>query len=152
MKCPQCHGRTLRVEVVLSGFVACTFSEDGQCESIEPMSLDSELDNESECTCVTCGWKGLSVEIEGTTPGTVVRKAVSQPDPSSSVGTATQIDLETIQKKLESKQCTSSWKRHINSLITEVEQLRAMLELVSRAEAHEARSRRRQAPSDTTLM
>lgn len=57
MQCPRCGSRSLRIEVVFRGKVACIFQA-SELDLTEPVFLSSEWNDDSECECSDCNWLG----------------------------------------------------------------------------------------------
>ncbi|MAG94050.1 MAG: hypothetical protein CMJ48_09900 [Planctomycetaceae bacterium] len=58
MNCPNCGGRSFRIEVRFRGLVACEFQRGDQFEIVEPANLTSEWEDDSSCSCMDCVWDG----------------------------------------------------------------------------------------------
>lgn len=60
MKCPVCGSSYLRISVTFTGTVDCDFGREGGFRLVDPVMLDSSLDESSECCCLQCHWEGTA--------------------------------------------------------------------------------------------
>jgi len=83
MKCPQCGSRELKIDVTFTGWVSCTFDEDGDFEVDDSESHDSEWDSKSGVHCYNCQHDCTVKEAEAAVPkkkarGTAKRSLTGQ--------------------------------------------------------------------------
>ena len=58
MRCPNCDGHTLMIEVVFRGNVTALFHTPQQFELTQPVSIESSWTDDSPCICENCRWAG----------------------------------------------------------------------------------------------
>src|SRR5690606_25398668 len=58
MQCPVCGCTKLKLGMVFSGEVACTFRDGAVVEVLDAAELDSYWDEQSSCQCLDCLWSG----------------------------------------------------------------------------------------------
>lgn len=58
MRCPNCWGQLLTIEVKFQGFVTMFFHAADEYRLTEPISLNSQWEDESPCMCQECDWSG----------------------------------------------------------------------------------------------
>lgn len=123
MRCPNCGGQRLRIDVVFSGSVACEFQSNSSFELYETASLDSHWHDDSDCQCEACGWHGT---VHNARHGSL----------ESHSGRSIEQDLEQLQKEVDAGSCPAEIAEPVEHLIDSVRKLRvqvALLERINRA-------------------
>ncbi len=59
MRCPNCHGQLLRIEIHLQGFVTAFFHAADEYQLTESVTLTSAWEENSPCLCENCEWSGI---------------------------------------------------------------------------------------------
>ncbi len=59
MRCPNCQGQLLRIEIQLQGYVTAYFHAADEYQLTEPVTLTSAWEASSPCECETCRWIGI---------------------------------------------------------------------------------------------
>lgn len=62
MRCPNCQGQTLKIEVVFRAFVTAIFHSSDRFELSQPVSMQSSWTDDSPCICEACHWAGRVAE------------------------------------------------------------------------------------------
>ena len=148
MKCPDCQGRYLSIEVSFRGMVPCTFGTADDVSLVDGASLDSEWDESSRCECLICGWMGTLKEA-GRRPPAGRRPA--EPAPRSTPAARIGLDLEQIRRRLDVAPCPPTWKPQIEALVTEVERLRGLIDVMARVTKVTRKSGRAASEDDTVI-
>ena len=58
MRCPECSGQLITIEVVFRGFVTAAFGTQDEAVLTQPTTLQSTWEDSSYCRCETCFWEG----------------------------------------------------------------------------------------------
>ena len=58
MRCPNCDGQVLKIEVLFQGFVTAFFHDAHSYRLTEPVSMNSSWEEDSPCICENCRWEG----------------------------------------------------------------------------------------------
>jgi hypothetical protein len=62
MRCPNCDGQVLKIEILFQGFVTAFFHNAENYQLTEPVTMNSSWEDESPCICETCHWEGRVAE------------------------------------------------------------------------------------------
>ena len=149
MNCPKCASRFLRVEMAFTGQVSCAFSNGGEFEVIDRVALDSEWDDRSPCECLLCAWRGPLGEARRKKRSPPQSKPARKGNPLSAMMSAEEI--QAVRDQLKIGHCHPIWRAHLERLLEEVERLNALLDTITRVNAHENDGRRRRSENDTLI-
>jgi hypothetical protein len=58
MRCPNCEGQVLKIEVLFQGFVTAFFHDANQYHLTQSVSMQSSWEGNSPCICENCHWEG----------------------------------------------------------------------------------------------
>ena len=58
MRCPNCDGQVLKIEVLFQGFVTAFFHDAARYQLTEPVTMSSSWEEDSPCICESCHWEG----------------------------------------------------------------------------------------------
>ena len=138
--------------------IPCTFGKADDVSLVDGASLDSEWDESSRCECLICGWGG-TLKDTGPRPAASRRAAVAPAAPgpratapkSASPAARGGLDLEQIRHRLDTAPCPATWKPHIEALVTEVERLRGLIDVMARVSKATRRSGRAASDDDTVV-
>ena len=136
--------------------IPCTFGTADDVSLADGASLDSQWDDSSRCECLICGWGGTLQET-GPRQAANRQAAVAPAAPSArpaapkSASPAARggLDLEQIRDRLDTAPCPATWKPHIEALVTEVERLRGLIDVMARVSKATRRSGRAASDDDT---
>lgn len=142
--------------------IPCTFGKADDVSLAEGASLDSEWDESSRCECLICGWDGTLQQTgppqavgrpSAAVPPAVASKSASAGRKSASAGRGAraELDLELIRHRLDTAPCPATWKPHIEALVTEVERLRGLIDVMARVARVTQRSGRAASEDDTVV-
>ena len=70
MRCPQCDGQVLKIQVLFQGFVTAFFESALKYELTQPVSMNSSWEEDSPCICQRCQWEGRVAEALACCPAT----------------------------------------------------------------------------------
>jgi hypothetical protein len=138
--------------------IPCTFGKADDVRVVDGTSLDSEWDESSRCECLICGWDGTRKDT-GARPAASRRAAFAAAAPgsrpaapkSASPAARGGLDLEQIRHRLDTAPCPVTWKPHIESLVSEVERLRGLIDVMARVAKATRRSGRAASDDDTVV-
>ena len=146
MKCPRCESRYLAIDIVFAGKVSCKFLEKDDLEEFElldTLSMNSQWDDHSECSCLSCEWQGKVQDARSQsgsgTPSTHDGLPFVAAPSCTTVEAATSLQLQQLRDEIRTKGCDSHWRTHIENLIAEVERLDALLEAMMRVSEKDKR-------------
>ena len=146
MRCPTCASQHFSIRIAFTGVVSCRFFEDGvrqdqeAFELTETLSLESQWSDHSACACLSCEWQGQLRDVRAAAVAQMcatssTRSVDSQP--RTAVNTSIGVELDEIREELLSMGCDAHWQVRIEELMSEVERLDALLEMVARAKKAE---------------
>src|SRR5690606_31980586 len=88
----------------------------------------------------SCSWAGTVGDAQES-PTFETSALASQIRSAAAVQVDSKADLQQIKRLLDTRHCPAPWRRCIEALVSEVQRTRSLLELVERAEAHEAKQK-----------
>ncbi|MBX3441633.1 MAG: hypothetical protein KF774_04440 [Planctomyces sp.] len=140
MRCPQCHGRNLRIGVVLTGSMTCRFGVDHPVEVLEATEFDSFWNPEGDCECLSCSWTGI-----------VADAAETEADLEHIAAYDLQ-ELRALENDVASGDCPDELVQHVRRLIESVRRLKALWEVAQRARRKGSGRNGRMSVDDTTIV
>lgn len=117
MQCPECSGRRLTINVMLTGSITCNFASDPPGEILNASEFDSEWDHSAQCACSDCSWRGVVAEAA---------EAADELSPANTLGE----EVARIEQELKADQCPQPLAESVRKLIHAVRSLQAQVRTV----------------------